>query len=413
MAVAHVTSGARFIPICSRTTAVLRITIAMTISVAFMMFALPRVTTAIDRHLTRRRLKGQATSGASTDGADPGQRDAPGRPRTARASVLETLHGLSGDIAVGVHPHDALTTVIDSTLEPEVAASILGAEPERTVAELIAMGRHAVDADRDPDIATMFDLLAHARVDSVFVPAAIDDIAGIIRVHQGLRHDLRAATTQATFTTRFLTWMPVAVLVMMTLASEQTRHGLFTVPVLVVLATGVALNRIGATWIAWLVGRVLRTRPDETVTLTAHLVVSLRAGRSVIESVSAWRGVTPSGDAVAASIMRGESLSHALTFLPDTAASARLAQSIHSTFRDGLAVINTIHHLLNDVRHELQRHGEIQLRRLPAQLSLPLVLCVLPSFLLLTIAPIALDSMARLGPALSPALSVLTQETPP
>lgn len=386
----------------------LRLVTAAMVVVAVAVFTFPRLTTAIDRHLVRGRFNADADTNANTTAVATNIT----KNKSTKSTTLEILHRLASDTAVGVHPRDAFDTVIGSAFpsDPIRAAGIN--DPASGLGEAIEAARRLAVESNDADLANMFALLAHAQIDSVFIPAAIDDVALIVGVQQRMGHDMGAATAQATFTARFLTWAPVVVLAMMIMLSQQMRSTLLWTPTILTIGIGVALNRIGATWIDWLSRRAMRAPPEETVVLTGHLAVSLRAGHSVIDSIGRWRNLTPTGTAVADAIAAGETLSEALGLLPDTTAAARLAQSIRSTFRDGTPVITTVHQLVADVRHETQRHTEAQMRRLPAQLSLPLVLCVLPSFLLLTIAPIAFGSIARLAPVISPALSTTTFQHP-
>ena len=74
-----------------------------------------------------------------------------------------------------------------------------------------------------------------------------------------------------------------------------------------------------------------------------------------------------------------------------------LGHTIVEAERDGLPIIETVARLASDHRIERRRHVDTRIRQLPTRLSLPLVLCVLPSFLLLSVAPLVLASLSQLS----------------
>jgi tight adherence protein C len=95
---------------------------------------------------------------------------------------------------------------------------------------------------------------------------------------------------------------------------------------------------------------------------------------------------------------RGVRLADALDALP-----ARLGEPVRpvvaaltATERYGTPLSPALDALAHDARQERRRAAEISARQLPVRLSFPLVVCILPAFVLLTIAPLvagALDSL--------------------
>jgi tight adherence protein C len=65
--------------------------------------------------------------------------------------------------------------------------------------------------------------------------------------------------------------------------------------------------------------------------------------------------------------------------------------------RTGLATAHLVHQLSTETRALRRRHDEAAARTLPVKLSFPLVLCTLPSFVLLAIAPAVLAALSSLG----------------
>ena len=73
-----------------------------------------------------------------------------------------------------------------------------------------------------------------------------------------------------------------------------------------------------------------------------------------------------------------------------------LAAAIATADRDGLPLAPVLDRLAADARAARRRSGEAAARRLPVQLSFPLVVCTLPSFVLLAIAPAVLGALSTL-----------------
>ena len=105
----------------------------------------------------------------------------------------------------------------------------------------------------------------------------------------------------------------------------------------------------------------------------------------------------------------GERVADALSALlrsaprPVADALRPLASVLVDADRYGSALDPALARLSTDVRVHRQRRAEERARRVPVRLLLPLVLCVLPAFALLTVAPL-LAGIAR--DALAPSMSV-------
>ena len=64
--------------------------------------------------------------------------------------------------------------------------------------------------------------------------------------------------------------------------------------------------------------------------------------------------------------------------------------------RDGLPLTPVLDRLTDEANATRRRQGEAAARRLPVRLSFPLVVCTLPSFVLLAIAPAVLGAISTL-----------------
>jgi len=112
-----------------------------------------------------------------------------------------------------------------------------------------------------------------------------------------------------------------------------------------------------------------------------------------------WRSVSPTGDSVADLISAGAPLEEALLPLATAhpISGKNLGHTIVEAERDGLPILDTVTRLATDHRIERRRQIDTRIRQLPTRLSIPLVLCVLPSFLLLSVAPLVLASLSQLS----------------
>lgn len=144
---------------------------------------------------------------------------------------------------------------------------------------------------------------------------------------------------------------------------------------------------------------VVRSMPDAV----ELFVLCVHAGRSPTQAIAelaatAPAPVRPAFAAVELQLHRGRSLSDALAELAHHAGGAgrELASAVATADRDGLPLGPVLDRLAADARAQRRRTGDAAARRLPVQLSFPLVACTLPSFVLLSIAPAVLGALSTL-----------------
>jgi tight adherence protein C len=134
------------------------------------------------------------------------------------------------------------------------------------------------------------------------------------------------------------------------------------------------------------------------------LVLSVRAGLTPQQAMhdlawSAPHDVRPAFALVAHRTDRGQAFADALAALPETlgASALPLADTLASGARYGLPVGPMLDQLSTDARSARRRLDEADARKLPVRLSFPLVVCTLPSFVLLAIAPAVIAALSSLG----------------
>jgi len=108
--------------------------------------------------------------------------------------------------------------------------------------------------------------------------------------------------------------------------------------------------------------------------------------------------IRPAFAAVAARTAAGERFADALTSLPATLGpvAAPLADSFAAADRYGQPIAPVLERLATEARQHRRRHADALARQLPVRMSVPLVLCTLPSFVLLAVVPLLLAALSSL-----------------
>jgi tight adherence protein C len=133
------------------------------------------------------------------------------------------------------------------------------------------------------------------------------------------------------------------------------------------------------------------------------LVHTINAGLTPIQamtelSASAPLPVRHGFQAVVERVEHGVPFADALRELPRALGSGThpVADVLASADRYGVSVAAALQSLSLEARAARRRHSEAAARRLPVQLAFPLVVCTLPSFVLVAIAPAAIAALSSL-----------------
>ncbi|MBI5088319.1 MAG: type II secretion system F family protein [Actinobacteria bacterium] len=155
--------------------------------------------------------------------------------------------------------------------------------------------------------------------------------------------------------------------------------------------------------------RPLRGRRRERLLDTVYpdaldlFVVTVQAGRLPHDALSS---IEPQVHPIIGAAIRdvdhrvraGERFADALDALVDALGTRALSlvATIALAERTGLAVTPMIDRIADDARLHRRRRAEAAARELPVRLALPLVLCTLPSFVLVAIAPLLIGALSSL-----------------
>lgn len=106
-------------------------------------------------------------------------------------------------------------------------------------------------------------------------------------------------------------------------------------------------------------------------------------------------GVRTAFEQVDAAARSGRRFADALEALPAALGDRAhaLADAFATADRDGLPLAPVLERLAAEARHDRRRRSDARSRQLPVRLAFPLVLCTLPSFVLLAVAPLLLAAL--------------------
>ena len=134
------------------------------------------------------------------------------------------------------------------------------------------------------------------------------------------------------------------------------------------------------------------------------VVVLLQAGatprQTIIELSRQGPRTTQQGfGAAARQLGQGQSFADAVGALRCELGDAitPFVELVTASERYGLPTAQVVQQLSTEIRALRRRHDEAAARSLPVKLSFPLVMCTLPSFVLLAIAPAVLAALSSLG----------------
>ncbi|MEP1123325.1 MAG: type II secretion system F family protein [Ilumatobacter sp.] len=133
------------------------------------------------------------------------------------------------------------------------------------------------------------------------------------------------------------------------------------------------------------------------------LILVVRAGMTPHQAVSmltecAPLPIRPAFVEVDRRRARGATLADSLRALPEFVGSAAnvVADTLTMSERYGTPIGDALEQLSVDVRERRARHAEEQARKLPIRMSFPLVICTLPSFVLIAIVPAVLGALSSI-----------------
>jgi Flp pilus assembly protein TadB len=139
--------------------------------------------------------------------------------------------------------------------------------------------------------------------------------------------------------------------------------------------------------------------PDLVELIAAGIAAGCSARHAFLSSVEiAPASLRPACERLRQRLLRGERFSDALQHLArdvgETACPMVTALCAHE--RDGVPLQPTLERIAADARRQRRQQAEAAIRRLPVQLSVPLVTCTLSAFAVLTVVPLGAATLRSL-----------------
>ena len=304
---------------------------------------------------------------------------------------------LASLVRAGTPSRDALISLCHArVLPPQLAQPILQSISTDTSID-VALSH--IRANWKGDTPLFIDCLCSSHRDGVLIPAALDYSRHILSDHLHAQQSKRINTAYARTTTRLLTGLPFVSALLAMVFSQSLRDIFMSTQGLFLIGVGIALNGVGWWWMHLVTSRATELLAiPETQRLAHSFGVSLASGSTVIQACELWKDISPCGRAVSLALQHGESLQTALSALSrNLGASGHILEKfVREAHTTGIPTRETIARFSQHLHQSTLSHHEERVRQLPAQLSLPVVLCVLPSFLVVVLIPIALVSLRSL-----------------
>ncbi len=353
----------------------------MAVMLAVTAALVPAVVNMCDRTLARRRLPDRAARVPRRGGrVAPATARQPRRARTGHAGTATTAEWF-----------DTIARGVRAGL-PAVDAVLAAAPPSAAAAGFLrglAAGQplHGALSSPDPAVAALGDCMHGGSLS----PAALDMAASSARADGELRGEVRVAVSYARQSARFLTVLPFALLVLAALLSGTARSGLSAPGPLACIVAGAVANIAGARWMHRIISSAVRPVPSDAMASVAESIAAhVTAGGTVTSALDAL-SQRHEPCAESGRLMRaGLPLEDAVR--PIAVAGPGVARTIVQAHHDGLPLAPALRRLAAEMRTRRRDELLAAIRAIPARATVPLVLCVLPSFVLTAVVPLGLAS---------------------
>ncbi len=263
------------------------------------------------------------------------------------------------------------------------------------VQQLLLSGSTVADATAgDHPHLRVLRACTHAGTLSV---VALDRAVADERFRVQAQRDVDVAAAQAGRSMRVLTFLPFVFLLLLAGISPNVRSHLMSPLVAAAVCVGVVLNIIGRRWVHALISRAVSVSPDQGLhtTIASTIALHLCAGGSVTDAFGALASIHPVCARVNSLLHDGHLISESLVPLEEVAPT--VVRCILDAHRDGLPVNESMMRIADDLRASSFAHIQSRIAEVAVRSTTPLVLCTLPSFLLIGIAPLALAALAGLS----------------
>ena len=254
--------------------------------------------------------------------------------------------------------------------------------------------------DAAPDLALRAIAVASEGGDAVH---AVEAAARTLRVTATITAESRTAVAHTKASINMLTWVPLALATWLIARDERARAFFISTAGFACLLIGVSLHWVGRRWVQRLA--VSASRVDSDVPDFVDVIsVYLRSGQPPALAFLHASNTAPGTIGVAAREV-AERVHNGERFV-DVLTSSRSEFGLHAqpmidalidTERDGLAPRELFDRLATDAHAQRRRDADMRIRALPVRLTLPLVGCILPAYVLLAVVPLLASQLSSVN----------------
>ena len=251
-----------------------------------------------------------------------------------------------------------------------------------------------------PDLALRAIAVASEGGDAVH---AVEAAARTLRVTATITAESRTAVAHTKASINVLTWVPLVLATWLIARDERARAFFVSTAGIACLLIGVSLHWVGRRWVQRLA--VSAARVDSDVPDFVDVVsVYLRSGQPPALAFLHASDTAPGTVGVAARDV-AERVHNGERFV-DVLTSSRSEFGLHAqpmidalidTERDGLAPRELFDRLATDAHAQRRRDADMRIRALPVRLTLPLVGCILPAYVLLAVVPLLASQLSSVN----------------
>lgn len=338
------------------------------------------------------------------------------------SALIDAVREIGDALRTGVSLRESLVRAarIEGSPFRDVGRALIAGRP--LVPVLTEAGERAASASL-PAVAAdvrsvLCVLLVHAHTGGDPLPA-VAALADDLARRAAAREEAKALTTQARLGARSILLLTPAFIVLVAMADPAgALRWLFVPSTRVAVASGVALQALGAMWIGWIVagvaatatrasrvpyirvlraiaaGKVRSSVDDEVAACAENVAFAADAGLSASTALAmcAPYATGTFGDAVRRAQMRIGVASHvalrdeAREFVGD--AVPRFVQAVEMSIVRGAPLADALRSLAADIRRRSSLHLAEDIRRASVRVLLPLGVLILPAFVLACLVPL-------------------------
>ena len=330
----------------------------------------------------------------------------PARRRAAQPLPSErhanALDAIGRELRLGSSLHAAVIAVVERQQVTEWQWLSDASREGHMLGTVIRLNDSLNDASPDAALNLALSAIAVASEGGDAVHA-VEAAARTLRVTATITAESRTAVAHTKASINVLTWVPLVLATWLIARDERARTFFVSTAGFACLLIGVALHWVGRRWVQRLT--VSAARVDSDVPDFVDVVsVYLRSGQPpalafLQASDTAPGTIGVAARAVAERVHNGERFMDVLTSLRSAFGlhAQPMIDALIDTERDGLAPRELFDRLATDAHAQRRRDADMRIRALPVRLTLPLVGCILPAYVLLAVVPLLASQLSSVN----------------